>query len=146
MEGGAVIINVTFSTSRSQDASILPELTSVFDAEWKSGVVQPAYSLKFIGSVVSFFLRSSVTVLEICILSVPERNLCTTPDVLLWPPLQTTTAVIDAADTPPEQPEDKRQRRNFDVIASEESDDECLLAAAIAYERTFASHAQQQLQ
>ena len=45
--GGAVIINVTFRISRSQDAPILPELTSVFDAEWKSGVVQPAYSLKF---------------------------------------------------------------------------------------------------
>ena len=66
--------------------------------------------------------------------------------MLLWPTLQTTTAVIDAADTPPEQPEDKRQRRNFDVIASEDSEDEGRLAAAIAYEKTFASHTQQQLQ
>ena len=83
---------------------------------------------------------------ETCIVSALGTNLFTTLAVLLLPPLETTAAVTVAADTPQEQPEDKRPRRNFDVIASEESDDEGLLAPAIAYEKTFASHTQQQLQ
>jgi hypothetical protein len=75
LEAGANFIHIafdrTFQTVRAdmiELATILPELQSVFNAAWTSSVGQPAYDVKLIGSVMSFFAASCGT-LFMCKLS-----------------------------------------------------------------------------
>ena len=99
MEAGSDIVNAAFNTGRSGDGhhrTMLPELTSVFNDEWSSSVVQPD-GTKFlsVGSVVTFYRESCVTVLDMKMLDpeeglpasvltfgVPEGILCATPRLI----------------------------------------------------------------
>ena len=78
IEVGADIINIAFTTSVSKHLvdikTILPELTSAFDAKWTSSVGQPAYSCRSVGSVISFFSASCGSLLFEAILD-PEGSL-----------------------------------------------------------------------
>ena len=93
LEAGATIVNIAFATSIARDLvdpdAILPQLRSVFDATWTGSVGQPAYVVRNIGSVMSFFLCSGATLLSETILdpegclpalmltfSAPEGRLC----------------------------------------------------------------------
>ena len=62
LDAGANIINISFTRALSRDlvdpGTILPELRSEFDATWIGSVGQPAYSVRKVGSVMSFFSAS----------------------------------------------------------------------------------------
>ena len=78
LEAGANIINIAFSMASSKHlvdtGTILQELQSEFDATWSSSVEQPAYSLRRVGSVMSFFSASCGTLLSEEVLD-PENQL-----------------------------------------------------------------------
>jgi len=79
VEAGAHIINICFSRTTSEDADdakakIFPKLQSMFDDEWTSGAVQPAYSYRHVESVVSFYLHSRVNLVSAETLD-PEKGL-----------------------------------------------------------------------
>ena len=75
LEARATIVNIAFVTSSARDLvdsdAILPKLRSVFDATWTGSVGQPAYMVRNIGSVMSFFLCPRATLLSETILD-PE--------------------------------------------------------------------------
>ena len=114
IEAGADIINISFSRTASRDATdtiakILPELTSIFDAEWVSSFAQPAYSCRTVGSVMSFFSNSRANLLSEAFLdpeeglpailltfSIPEGHLCTITTSLPTLPRTTRARLLKA--------------------------------------------------
>ena len=75
LEAGATIVNIAFGASPVKDVvdsdATLHELRKVFDAEWTGSVGQPAYVVRLIGSVMSFFLCAGPTLEDETILD-PE--------------------------------------------------------------------------
>jgi len=118
LEAGATIVNIAFATSIARDLvdpdAILPELRSVFDATWTGSVGQPAYAVRNIGSVMSFFSCSGATLLSETILdpegslpalmltfSAPEGRLCmiisSVPDLPMRARARILNCYVDAA-------------------------------------------------
>ena len=119
LEAGATIVNIAFATSIARDLvdpdAILPKLRSVFDATWTGSVGQPAYVVRNIGSVMSFFSCSGATLLSETILdpegclpalmltfSAPEGRLCmiisSLPDLPLTATARIFKCYVDAAE------------------------------------------------
>jgi len=121
LEAGATIVNIAFATSIARDLvdpdAILPKLRSVFDATWTGSVGQPAYVVRNIGSVMSFFSCSGATLLSETILdpegclpalmltfSAPKGRLCMIISSLPDLPMRVTARILNsyvdaAADT-----------------------------------------------
>ena len=78
LEAGANIVNIAFSRGLSGDLvdldCVLPDLKSEFGDVWRASVGQPAYSYRMVGSVMSFFSASCVTLLSQRTLD-PEHDL-----------------------------------------------------------------------
>ena len=118
LKAGATIVNIAFATSNAIDLVdpdvILPKLRSVFDATWAGSVGQPAYVVRNIGSVMSFFSCSRANLVSekildpegclpalMLIFSAPKGRLCIIISSLPHLPLLATTRIfncyVDAA-------------------------------------------------